>query len=159
MDELDGLRALVTGGASGIGLAIAAALAAEGAGVVVLDLARRAPGHAAVRARLRHGDITDDGAGPHGGRRGASSRSAASTSWSTTPASARRATVEDNADEEWHRVLDVNVVGIAAGVPRGLPALRASAHAAVVNTALDRGDRRAAAAGACTRPARARCSR
>jgi 2-keto-3-deoxy-L-fuconate dehydrogenase len=39
MGQLDGLRALVTGGASGIGAATAAALAAEGAAVTVLDVA------------------------------------------------------------------------------------------------------------------------
>ena len=36
--ELDGLRALVTGGASGIGAAVVSHLAARGARVAVLDL-------------------------------------------------------------------------------------------------------------------------
>ncbi|MGH2908644.1 MAG: SDR family NAD(P)-dependent oxidoreductase, partial [Solirubrobacteraceae bacterium] len=55
MAEMDGLRALVTGGASGIGLAAAQRLAALGARVAVLDLAEQAPdGFALVRA-----DVTD----------------------------------------------------------------------------------------------------
>ena len=37
MDELKGLKALVTGGASGIGLAIARAFATEGAAVGMPD--------------------------------------------------------------------------------------------------------------------------
>jgi NAD(P)-dependent dehydrogenase (short-subunit alcohol dehydrogenase family) len=43
MDELTGLKTLVTGGASGIGLAIATLFAAEGATVVVLDLSPEHP--------------------------------------------------------------------------------------------------------------------
>ena len=43
MGELNGLKALVTGGASGIGLAVATTFAAEGAAVVVLDRAADRP--------------------------------------------------------------------------------------------------------------------
>ena len=39
-----------------------------------------------------------------------------------------------NDDDEWHRVLDVNVVGIARVSRAALPHLRRSAHAAIVNT-------------------------
>ena len=48
--------------------------------------------------------------------------SAASTFSSTTPASARSATSRRTPDDEWHRVLDVNVVGIAQGQPGGAAA-------------------------------------
>ncbi|GFJ75907.1 SDR family NAD(P)-dependent oxidoreductase [Phytohabitans houttuyneae] len=43
-------------------------------------------------------------------------------------------TVETNPDEEWLRVLDVNVVGIVRVTRAALPHLRASEHAAIVNT-------------------------
>lgn len=43
-------------------------------------------------------------------------------------------TVADNDDAEWHRVLDVNVLGIVRTTRAALPHLRASRHAAVVNT-------------------------
>ena len=43
-------------------------------------------------------------------------------------------TVEDNADDEWHRVLDVNVVGMVRTSRAALPYLRTSSHAAIVNT-------------------------
>jgi NAD(P)-dependent dehydrogenase (short-subunit alcohol dehydrogenase family) len=43
-------------------------------------------------------------------------------------------TVEDNDDVEWHRVLDVNVVGIARVTRAALPYLRKSSAAAIVNT-------------------------
>jgi NAD(P)-dependent dehydrogenase (short-subunit alcohol dehydrogenase family) len=42
--------------------------------------------------------------------------------------------VEDNPDDEWHRVLDVNVVGLVRVTRAALPALRDSAHAVIVNT-------------------------
>jgi NAD(P)-dependent dehydrogenase (short-subunit alcohol dehydrogenase family) len=43
-------------------------------------------------------------------------------------------TVEDNPDDQWHRVLDVNVLGIVRTTRAALPYLRRSAHASVVNT-------------------------
>ena len=43
-------------------------------------------------------------------------------------------TVEDNPDEQWHRVFDVNVVGLVRVTRAALPYLRASSNAAVVNT-------------------------
>jgi NAD(P)-dependent dehydrogenase (short-subunit alcohol dehydrogenase family) len=44
-------------------------------------------------------------------------------------------TVEDNDDDEWHRVYDVNVVGIVRTARAFLPTLRRSPSAAIVNTA------------------------
>jgi len=43
-------------------------------------------------------------------------------------------TVEDNDDDEWRRVLDVNVQGMVRVTRAALPHLRRSAYAAVVNT-------------------------
>ena len=47
-------------------------------------------------------------------------------------------TVEDNDDAEWHRVLDVNVLGIVRTTRAALPPLRQAARerseAAIVNT-------------------------
>jgi 2-keto-3-deoxy-L-fuconate dehydrogenase len=58
MGSFAGLSALVTGGASGIGLATARALAAQAARVAVLDLAPHGPADLAyVRA-----DVSDDAA-------------------------------------------------------------------------------------------------
>ena len=67
--------------------------------------------------------------------------------------------MQPNDDAEWHRVLDVNVVGIARVSRAALPHLRRSAHAVDRQHVLGGGLRRAAGSARSTRPARARCSR
>ena len=133
MDELKGLKALVTGGVSGIGLAIAATFAAEGAAVVVLDLESGRPDVLTAEIGYVTASITDD----------AAVRAAVNAALETlggldilvnNAGIGAQGTVEDAPDEEWHRVLDVNVVGTARVSRAAWPALRASAHAAVVNT-------------------------
>jgi 2-keto-3-deoxy-L-fuconate dehydrogenase len=130
MTEFDGAVAIVTGGASGIGAATAALLAERGARVAVLDrtgtdvpagfaseicdvtdASQVDAAVAAVAARYGAIDIVINNAGI-----GAVGDVAA------------------NDDDEWHRVLDVNVVGIARVTRAALPHLRRSARASVVNT-------------------------
>ncbi|MGW7281553.1 SDR family NAD(P)-dependent oxidoreductase [Streptomyces sp. NPDC054844] len=130
MSELSGLKALVTGGASGIGRATAALLAARGADVAVLDVAPPAVGE---RLRGYLADVSDD----------ASVRSAVATAAEdlggvdilvNNAGIGAVGTVGDNDDAEWHRVLDVNVLGMVRTTRAALTHLRASEHAAVVNT-------------------------
>jgi NAD(P)-dependent dehydrogenase (short-subunit alcohol dehydrogenase family) len=125
--ELSGLTAVVTGGGSGIGLAAARLLAAGGAQVAVLDLA---PGEEFLGLQA---DVTDD----------ASVRSAVDSAVErlggidilvNNAGIGAIGTVADNSDEQWHRVFDVNVVGIVRVSRAALPYLRTSAHAAIVNT-------------------------
>jgi 2-keto-3-deoxy-L-fuconate dehydrogenase len=125
--ELSGLTAVVTGGGSGIGLAAARLLAARGARVAVLDLA---PGNEFLGLQA---DVTDD----------ASVRSAVDSAGDrlggidilvNNAGIGAIGTVADNTDEQWHHVFDVNVVGIVRVSRAALPYLRASAHAAIVNT-------------------------
>ena len=66
--------------------------------------------------------------------------------------------VEDNADDEWLRVLDVNVIGTARMSRAAWPHLVASSRAAIVNTARSR-RRPGYPSGPSTQPARERCSR
>jgi 2-keto-3-deoxy-L-fuconate dehydrogenase len=127
MAELSGLAAIVTGGGSGIGLATARLLASRGAKVAVLDLK---PGDEFTSVAA---DVTDD----------ASVRLAVETAAGrlggvdilvNNAGIGSIGTVADNPDEEWHRVFDVNVVGIVRVTRAALPYLRASEHAAIVNT-------------------------
>ena len=130
--ELDGLVALVTGGASGIGAAVAAELAAGGAKVAVLDLEADA-GQADESSLAVSCDVTDD----------ASCRAAVQAVVDhfgqldivvNNAGIGAQGTVADNDDAEWHRVFDVNVVGMVRITRAALPHLRASRAAAVVNT-------------------------
>jgi 2-keto-3-deoxy-L-fuconate dehydrogenase len=130
VSEFDGLVAIVTGGASGLGAATAALLVERGARVAVLD--RAVDGlpeglfgvvcditsteqvDAAIASVVEHFgslDIVINNAGI-----GASGD------------------ISANDDEEWHRVLDVNIVGLARVSRAALPHLRASGAASIVNT-------------------------
>ncbi|WP_328445525.1 SDR family oxidoreductase [Streptomyces sp. NBC_00386] len=128
--DFDGLKALVTGGASGIGRAAAGLLAARGARVAVLDLDPSAVEKPLTGYRA---DVTDD----------ASLRAAVAAAVTdlggldilvNNAGVGARGTVEDNDDVEWHRVLDVNLLGVVRTTRAALPHLRESAHAAIVNT-------------------------
>ncbi|MFK4155412.1 SDR family NAD(P)-dependent oxidoreductase [Streptomyces fungicidicus] len=127
---LHGLTALVTGGASGIGLATARLLAEHGADVAVLD---RDPGGVPAPLRAFTADVTDDRA-VRSAVEGAAAVLGGIDILVNNAGIGAAGTVEDNADEEWHRVLDVNVLGIVRTTRAALPYLRRSSVASVVNT-------------------------
>jgi 2-keto-3-deoxy-L-fuconate dehydrogenase len=127
MAELSGLAAVVTGGGSGIGLAAARLLASRGAAVFVLDVA---PGAEFAGASA---DVTDDAA-VRLAISAAAERLGGIDILVNNAGVGAIGTVADNPDEEWHRVFDVNVVGMVRVTRAALPYLRASSHAAVVNT-------------------------
>ncbi|MCX4552067.1 SDR family oxidoreductase [Streptomyces sp. NBC_01387] len=122
--DFEGLSALVTGGASGIGAAIATELLARGARVAVLDreTAGAPEGSFAVKA-----DVTDDAA-----VRAAVDAAAAELGGLHTVVSnagiGAVGTVADNPDDEWHRVLDINVLGMVRTARHALPHLRRAAE-------------------------------
>ncbi|MGK3204905.1 SDR family NAD(P)-dependent oxidoreductase [Amycolatopsis sp. MEPSY49] len=125
MSEFEGLVAAVTGGASGIGKAVANLLTERGARVAVLDLKPDDDGFRcdvssddevrsaidAVVDRFGRLDILVNNAGI--GAQG---------------------DVTANDDDEWHRVFDVNVVGMVRLARAALPHLKNSPSAAIVNT-------------------------
>src|SRR5262245_47907267 len=132
MNDFDNLVAIVTGGASGIGAAVVGELVGRGARVGVLDLDPSGVAESdhvlatrcdvadddsvraavdAVVVRFGRLDVVVNNAGI--GAQGA---------------------VGDNPEDEWHRVWDVNVVGMVRVTRAALPHLRTSPCAAVVNT-------------------------
>ncbi|MFV0633048.1 SDR family NAD(P)-dependent oxidoreductase [Demequina sp.] len=126
---LAGLRALVTGGADGIGLATARALAAEGASVAVLDLS---PAAVAEEFAVVEADVRSRPA-VFAAVSGAADALGGLDVLVNNAGIGAIGTVEDNADEDWARVLDVNVVGMARVSAAALPYLRESQAAAIVN--------------------------
>jgi 2-keto-3-deoxy-L-fuconate dehydrogenase len=131
MSDFTDLVAVVTGGASGIGAATANLLVQRGGRVAILDrdiadvdlteftavtcdITSTAAVDAAIAdvvSRLGRIDILVNNAGI--GAVG---------------------DVTENGEDEWHRVFDVNVVGIARTTKAAIPHLRASQHPAIVNT-------------------------
>ncbi|UUU36228.1 SDR family oxidoreductase [Streptomyces sp. CA-210063] len=135
MTDLTGLRAIVTGGASGIGLATARLLAARGAAVAVLDLD---PSGASAPLLGLKADVTDD-ASVRAAVAEAVERFGGLDILVNNAGIGAQGTVEDNPDLQWQRVLDVNVLGMVRTSRAALPHLRDAATArqgtaAIVNT-------------------------
>jgi 2-keto-3-deoxy-L-fuconate dehydrogenase len=128
--RLDGLAALVTGGASGIGLATARLLASRGARVAALDRADEPPG---APLEFVHADVTDEDA-VAGAVTDAVRRLGALDVLVNNAGVGAQGSVEDNPSAEWQAVHAVNVLGIVHVTRAALPHLRASDHAAIVNT-------------------------
>lgn len=128
--ELDGLVAVVTGGASGIGAAVARRLVRAGARVAVLD---RDPSGADAGMLALQADVSDDASVRRAVRVVVDELGRLDVLVNNAGVGAQ-GTVADNSDEEWHRVLDVNVVGIVRTSRAALPFLRQSPSAAIVNT-------------------------
>ena len=122
--SMNGLRAIVTGGGSGLGLATATRMAAQGARVACLDLDPSAARPAASIVC----DVADD-ASVRRAVAAAAERLGGLDVLVNNAGIGAAGTVADNDDDEWHRVLDVNVVGMVRATRAALP-LRSGAPAA-----------------------------
>jgi 2-keto-3-deoxy-L-fuconate dehydrogenase len=128
-DEFAGQVAVVTGGASGIGLSTASELHRRGAHVIVLD--RDVTG-ALAEFESYAADVTDDtvdeafkAIDQAHGRVDVLVNNAGVGSVGT---------VADNDLDEWRQVYEVNVFGLVRVTRSALPLLRRSASASIVNT-------------------------
>jgi NAD(P)-dependent dehydrogenase (short-subunit alcohol dehydrogenase family) len=117
------MRAVVTGGASGIGAATAELLRERGAEVVVFD---REPCDVQV-------ELTDSAAVDRAVAEAVERLGGLDVVVNNAGVGAQ-GTVAENSDEEWHRVFDINVVGMVRVSRAALPHLRESNCASIVNT-------------------------
>ncbi|MGW3999823.1 SDR family NAD(P)-dependent oxidoreductase [Amycolatopsis sp. NPDC004772] len=125
MSEFEGLVAAVTGGASGIGKAAADLLAERGAQVAILDLK---PGDDGIRC-----DVSSDGE-VRAAIDAVVDRFGRLDILVNNAGIGAQGDVTGNDDDEWHRVFDVNVVGMVRLARAALPHLKNSPSAAIVNT-------------------------
>jgi NAD(P)-dependent dehydrogenase (short-subunit alcohol dehydrogenase family) len=143
MDELEGKVAVITGGASGIGFALATAFLAAGSRVVVADI--EAPALDAARSRLGDGrsdrvhSVVTDVADLHSVEAlaaGTLDRFGQVDILCNNAGVSTFNTVDQLTMADWHWVLGVDLWGVIHGVHTFLPIMLRQATAAhIVNTA------------------------
>ncbi len=137
--QLDGLRAVVTGGAQGIGLAVARRLHESGATVVLWDMDGELAASAAIglgeRAEGRPLDITDHGAVAAEAVATASRHGRIDILVNSAGIAGSNGPVTDYSVEEWYRVVEVNLHGTFHCCRAVLPVMRGAGYGRVVNIA------------------------
>ena len=144
---LEGLVAIVTGGASGLGAAIAHRLREDGAAVAIFDVNPDAATDVDLAVAV---DVTDDASVVAGVEQVVEKFGRLDILVNNAGIGAQ-GDVTANSDDEWHRVFDINVVGIARVSRAAIPYLRQSPVGRHLQHLLHRGDGRPPAAGALQR--------
>jgi 2-keto-3-deoxy-L-fuconate dehydrogenase len=128
--DFKGLTAVVSGAGSGIGLAVARSLHAQGARVFGLDLNE---GEMSEVATWIQCDVGDN-AKVHAAFEQIAVHTDTIDILANNAGIGAIGTVEDSTDEEWHRVLNINVVSISRVSSAAMPFLRKSSCPSIVNT-------------------------
>lgn len=133
MQDFLGLTAIVTGGSSGIGRAVVCQLVERGARVANLDLNPPPPQDKADESLYVSADIGNTDSVRHAVAQAATILEGVDVVVNNAGIGAS-GSVTANSDEEWTRVLNVNVTGISRIVTAAFPHLAMSSCAAIVNT-------------------------
>lgn len=129
MGRFHNRAAIVTGGASGIGAAVADLLAQEGAEVTVLDLVVGARGLPWEHCDVADSESVDAAVGAAAERMGQLDIVV------NNAGIGAQGDISSNSDEEWARAWEVNVVGMMRVARAALPHLHQSDAATITNTA------------------------
>jgi NAD(P)-dependent dehydrogenase (short-subunit alcohol dehydrogenase family) len=132
--RLSGRRAIVTGAASGIGQAIAARFAQEGARLVTLDLDAGAPAEGDAVAGHLAVDVTD-AAAVAGGIDEAARLLGGLDVVVNNAGIPMTGTVRDLHEEDWRRAIDTDLTSVFLVSRAAWPHLEAAGGGAIVNTA------------------------
>jgi 3alpha(or 20beta)-hydroxysteroid dehydrogenase len=130
MSRLDGKRALITGGAAGIGAATARRFVDEGAEVTIADVAEDAGRALALElgARFERLDVRDESEWI-----GVVERSNGLDVLVNNAGVVELGGVTEMDEASFRRVLDVNTVGVYLGMRTVVPSMRARGGGAIVN--------------------------
>ncbi|HYA72058.1 MAG TPA: SDR family NAD(P)-dependent oxidoreductase [Roseiarcus sp.] len=116
MQRFEDAGAVVTGGASGIGLAVARRIVAEGGGVVLWDIDQEkleaARAQLGARAHIARLDITDPGAVERAAAQAEKALGHVDVLVCSAGVAGKNALVVDYPIDEWKRVFDINVNGL-----------------------------------------------
>jgi NAD(P)-dependent dehydrogenase (short-subunit alcohol dehydrogenase family) len=124
---LDGQKAIVTGGGSGIGAATSQRFAEEGAKVAVLDV----DGESAAAVAERVGgvaftvDVTDTAALTEAFDQAAAEMGGLTTVFNNAGVGALKP-LHEYSDADWRLLIDVNMTAVFAGIRAAVPLLRES---------------------------------
>ena len=148
MKLLDGHRAIVTGGGSGIGRATVRRMAAHGARVAIFDLNAEAADAVAseVGGVAFTVDVADAGAVETAVRTAAERLGGLSLLFNNAGIGSM-ARLHDYALDEWERLIRVNLGGVYHGIRTAAPLMLQAGGGAIVNTASISGTRPAAGEG------------
>jgi NAD(P)-dependent dehydrogenase (short-subunit alcohol dehydrogenase family) len=138
MTRLDGKVALVTGGASGIGEAVARRLAAEGAAVVVMD--RDGDAAARVAGEFGHavpfaGDVTDPAVSEAAVERAVSEFGGLHIGVNVAGIAGAMVPTQDYAPDDWRAVMSVNLDGVFYSLRAELRPMLAAGAGSIINMA------------------------
>ena len=137
--DLEGRKAVVTGGAQGIGRAIVERLAASGAEVTIWDRDRSLAETAAEEidgpVSFVQVDVTDWDAVRSAAARTAAEMGRIDIMVNNAGIAGMNATVADYPVDEWRRVIDLNLTGVFHGCKAVVPGMVEAGYGRIVNIA------------------------
>ena len=144
MQLAHGRKALVTGGASGLGRQIASRLHDAGAVIAIVDINSEPAERAAEEIGGRTLAIAADVRSPAAMRKAVERAGAEFGGLDTVVVSAgvfHIGALEDTAEDEWDRILDINLKGAFVTIQAAAPLLRTSGRGRIVTIGSDCGRR------------------